>query len=245
METIALNSLTDLARRNMVWSQLKANGISNSLLLSQFALLEKEIFLPPALHNLSYVDQELVLNDGRVVLPPLLLARLLQAALAALVAPANAPSPLRQLAEKVLVVGCGTGYSTAILSAFAHQVCGLECDEAFVTQGRAILAERHLVNVSLHLGPLEEGLAALAPFDVMIVEGATSHIPEAYTEQLQEGGRLVALLRSSPTHRLAQAILLQKEGGALQQRRLFEWSASFLPGLAPLKNPEDSFLGRV
>ena len=232
MEASRSHSFNDIARQNMVLNQLKPNNVTHSLLLSQFSLIDRDVFLPPFLHARSYSDQELRLPENRFALPPLLLARLIQSTFA---------SAEFTLEKKILVVGCGTGYSLALLSAFGHQVFGLECSDLFVTQGQSLLSEPQPSNIALHSGNLKEGLPSLAPFDIILIEGAVREVPAALSEQLREGGRLSVLLRDSLTERLSRAMLFLKKQDILRETVLFECGASFLPGLDGKESEEDPF----
>jgi protein-L-isoaspartate(D-aspartate) O-methyltransferase len=126
-----------------------------------------------------------------------------------------------------LDVGCGAGYAAAILSRIAGQVITLEQDSSLAQTARAALASQP--NVSVVSGPLIGGWPQGAPYDVILLEGATEISPQAFLGQLKDGGRLVCVLGSGPG---AKAMLYCRSGEELGGRPIFDASAAVLPGFA-------------
>jgi protein-L-isoaspartate(D-aspartate) O-methyltransferase len=145
------------------------------------------------------------------------------------------PSPLAkllQLAEvgpgdRVLDVGCGTGYSSALLSRIAGSVVALESDPALADQARATLASLGCDNVRVVQGALREGSRQDGPFDVIFLNGSVEEVPEALLAQLKEGGRLVAVEGHGGA---GTARLFLKTTGVVSGRRAFNAAIKPLPG---------------
>ena len=128
--------------------------------------------------------------------------------------------------DRVLDVGCATGYAAAVLARIAGQVVALEQDASLAKAARAALSS--LPNVSVVSGPLTDGWPQGAPYDVILLEGATEVEPQAFCPQLKDGGRLVCVLGSAPG---AKAMLYRRSGGEMGGRAIFDASAALLPGL--------------
>jgi protein-L-isoaspartate(D-aspartate) O-methyltransferase len=203
------------ARANMIEGQLRPNRVSDPALLAAVAELPRESFLPAPLKGIAYVDDDIPLGNGRYLIEPMVLCRLLQNA-------AIRPG------DKVLDVGCATGYSSALLARLAAQVIALESDDAL-----AALARQHLAavaNIRLVSGPLERGWAAEAPYDVILVGGTVAQVPAELTDQLVEGGRLLTVIANGVGGGTAR--LLQKTAGVISSRPLFDAGTPSLPGFA-------------
>lgn len=208
------------ARRMMVDGQVRTNDVTDSRILAAMERLPREDFVPPSQAALAYLDRDLPVTDGaaggtaRYLLKPMVLAKLIHAAAVG-------------HTDRVLDVACATGYSTALLAHLASSVVGLE-EEA----GLAALAERNmralgLNNVLIRTGPLVAGAAADGPFDVIVINGAVDRLPEALGAQLEDGGRLVCVLRQGPA---GKAMLYLSDRGDLSGRAIFDATAPLLPG---------------
>jgi protein-L-isoaspartate(D-aspartate) O-methyltransferase len=159
------------ARDVMVDGQLRPNKVTDERLLDAARRLRREDFLPPERQPFAYIDEDVSLAPlapGRVLMEPVVLARLIQAL-----------APERE--EKVLVIGAGTGYGAALIAmACGARVTALEENEALAAFARSALA-RHAPTVRLVTGPLARGLAAEAPWGAILIEGAVAAIPEEIT----------------------------------------------------------------
>ena len=145
--------------------------------------LPRERFLPAGLAALAYADEDVPLGNGRVLMQPMAIARLVQLA---------APMP----GERALVVAAGVGYGAALLAACGPRVTALEEDPALLALARHALTEV-APDVSVVSGPLSAGWPAGAPYDVILLEGAVQEIPPALAQQLRnDGGRLVTVVCS-------------------------------------------------
>lgn len=203
------------SRFNMVESQLRTNKILDHAILEAFEALPRERFVPAAMRSVAYVDEDIEIAPGRYLMEPMVLGRLLQAA---------AP----QAHETALDVGCGTGYATMLLGRLAATVVGLESDPELVGEARRILTELEADNTAIVRGPLTEGYAKQAPYNVILLNGAVAEVPYAIREQLADGGRLVAVIRDSAG--IGRATLMQRTGDVVSGRVLFDAAVPLLPG---------------
>ena len=205
------------ARTNMVESQLRTNKVTDPRVLGAFETVPRERFTPEDLTGVAYVDEDIAIGQGRYLMEPMVLARLLQAA-------AIDPN------DMVLDIGCGSGYSSAILAQLAATVVAVEPDQALAKQANTVLAELTIDNVVLIEAPLTEGYAKQAPYNAILLNGSVSKIPQGILDQLGDGGRLVTVVRDRP--HLGRAVLVQKSGGILSSRTLFDAATPLLPGFA-------------
>ena len=152
------------ARRNMVDGQVRTADVTDPRIISAMLDVPREAFLPPAKAALAYLDLDVPLGNGRCLMKPMVLAKLIHAAdLAA--------------TDRVLDAGCVTGYAAAVLARIAGQVVALEQDAGLAQAARAALSP--LPNVTVQSGPLTEGWPAGRPYDAILVEGATEFAPLA------------------------------------------------------------------
>jgi protein-L-isoaspartate(D-aspartate) O-methyltransferase len=212
------------ARQNMVESQLRPNKVLDEAILNAFATLPREQFVPASQQALAYGDEDLPLGEGRTLLEPMVQARLLQAA--------NLSRPC-----KVLEVGCGTGYGTAILAMLVADVYALDAHPQFCQQALANLTSLQL-KARVNSGAHALGWSAAAPFDVIILQGAVQFLPEPIIKQLADGGRLVCVMRENAKV-MGQARLYEKHHGQLSGRDLFDAATPYLNGF--MAKPEFVF----
>ena len=204
-------------RRTMVDCQIRTFDVTDQPLLARMLEVPREDFLPPELAPLAYSDTGLQLKSGveqRTLLPPLVLARLIQGA--------GVGS-----SDKVLDVGAATGYSSALLAGLAGRVVALESDPSLYKELRSNLDAFGLAKVETVLAPLSEGAPKEAPFDVIFINGAVEANLDALFAQLKDGGRLVALkpLSGDLTGRASKAVRYEKIDGGIGYRVLFDASA--------------------
>jgi len=207
------------ARLAMVESQLRTNTVTHPGVLAAFIELPRERFVPVGLHDSAYVDEDIELKPGRFLMEPMVLARLVQLA-------AVGPK------DKALVLGAATGYAAAAVALLAQSVAAVEADRELAAQARANLAALNLTNATVIEGPHELGYKPGAPYDVILLDGAAAEIPRSVSEQLAEGGRLVAVLRARGAL-VGQATVMIRQGKALGRRSVFDAGTPYLPGFAP------------
>ena len=225
-------SATAAARNTMVDCQVRPNKVTDPRVLDAMRALPRELFVPPGVAAIAYVDQDIPLGRGRVLMQPMVIARMVQLSRAL-------PG------ERALVVGGGTGYGAALLAACGAVVTVLE-EDAELRAMAAVLLPRFAPHASLVAGSLTD-VAPGGPWDLILIEGAIPAIPPAFAGQLADGGRLVTILtgeagmRSGLVQRglLGQAVLAEPVPSAaprrLSARVVFDCSTSSLPGfgLAP------------
>lgn len=207
----------DKARFNMVENQIRANRVTDPAVLAAMETVPRELFLPKAQRAIAYVDEDLPLDDGRHLIEPLVLARLVQAAAI-------------QPTDVALDIGCATGYSTAILAHIASTVVALECHEDMATRATRTLTDLGLDNAVVVNGPLSEGCPKQAPYDVILLGGAVPEVPAGLTAQLADGGRLVAVVGDGGWS--SRITVVERHGDAFGHRPLFDAATPPLPGFA-------------
>ncbi len=208
------------ARQNMVVSQINPQSVTDKALLDALGEIPRERFVPATKRDIAYMDKEISLDisapDGHQR------AMMMPVAFAQLVALAQIKST-----DLVLVIGCSTGYSAAVIARLADSVVGLEANEDMATQANDILMSLNIDNAAIVSGPLNEGYKNEAPYDVIFIDGAIDHIDDALVAQLDEGGRLVAIISA---HGPGKAHVVIKKGGVASNRIDFDASAPALPG---------------
>lgn len=205
------------ARHNMVENQIRPNRVTDPVVLEAMSEIPREAFVPAEFDAISYVDEALALGQGRYLMEPLVLARLLQAA-------EVRPS------DVVLEIGCGSGYGAAVLARLANTVVAVESDPALAASATETLAGLGIDIVAVVEGPLVDGYPKQAPYDVIVLGGSVSDIPPVISDQLAEGGRLVAVIDGGGVGR---GVLMSRTGGALSRRDIFDAGTPALPGFAP------------
>jgi len=177
------------ARRKMVDNQLMTNSVTDRRLLQAMGQVPRELFVPESRRDLAYIDDAHRLNDARpprYLMAPASFARLVQL---------GGVSP----ADRVLDLGCGAGYSTAVLARLAASVVGVEPDATLAATARANLAGLGYGNAEVLDGAIADGARTRAPFDLILLEGMVDAVPTALFAQLAEGGRLVSVERQGTT----------------------------------------------
>ena len=207
-----------LARRNMVDGQLRPNKVTSIELLAAIGELPRERFLPEALKSVAYADDDVPLGNGRFLMEPMVLARLIQALQAT-------PD------DRALVVAAGRGYGAALLARLVKSVVAVEGDPALASAANQTIKELGIGNVAFHVGKMEDGATFSAPYDVVLIEGAVRRIPQTIIDQLADGGRL-AMVLATDTGALGVAQLVVKDGGVASGRALFDAGTPLLPGFA-------------
>lgn len=204
-----------LARQNMIKSQIHPNWVNDPVVLAVMENLPREAFVPERWKDVAYVDKEIDLGNGRVLMEPLVMARLLQMA------------EIRST-DVVLELGCDTGYGASLLGRMASTVVAIEPDAEMSAKASVILPELGIDNVAVITAPLMDGYPAQAPYDVIFVNGAIPEISLTLLDQLADGGRLVAVVRGESG--MGRAVVVTRTAHGFGRRELFDASASFLSG---------------
>jgi len=200
------------ARFNMIEAQIRTSNVTDPRIMAAMNAVAREKFVPSAARALAYADVPVAVAQGRYLLDPRSFAKLAQLAQI-------------KAEDRVLDVGCGTGYSAAVLARLAAEVVALEQDADLVRIASELLANV-VGRVELVQGGLIEGVKNHAPFDVIFVNGAIEQVPEILLSQLAEGGRLVTVLKDGQS----RAWLFLKENGKIGKRPDFDADVPLLAG---------------
>jgi len=193
MMTQATIDTADFTRMRdaMVASQLRPNAVSDPRVVATMARVPREAFLPAAQAALAYRDTAVPIAHGRAVNVPIATGKLLTRA------------ELRPV-DRVLLIGAAGGYTAAVLAGLVARVVAVESDKALLAIARPALA--NYANVDLVEGDLAAGSPAGAPYDVLLVDGAVEHLPQALVDQIAPGGRVVTGLLDRGVTRLASGV---------------------------------------
>lgn len=197
------------ARRAMVESQLRPQGVVDPLVVAAMGGVERERFLPDEVRPLAYADRAVAIGGGRFLPAPTVLGQLLTQMRA-------------EPGQRALVVGAGTGYSAAVLAEMGLDVVALECSPQLAAHAREL-------GIDVVEGKLEAGHKAGAPYDHILIDGAVEIIPDAIVGQLADGGRLGTALIDRGVARL---IVGRKAGGAFGYLSIGDAGSPALPGFS-------------
>jgi protein-L-isoaspartate(D-aspartate) O-methyltransferase len=203
----------------MVDGQVRPSDVTDIRILDAMLAVPREAFVPENRQALAYLDLDLDVSEGgaakRYLIKPAVLAKMLQAAEI-------------KASDRVLVVGCATGYAAAIVARLAAEVTATESDSTLATKAQAILAQNGCENVAVRTAAPADGDSAKAPYDVIVLNGATGIVPEQLYAQLRNGGRLVGVFATS---RPPRAGIVTASHGDYGHRALFDAAAPLLPGM--------------
>lgn len=206
------------ARLAMLNSQIRPCDVTDHALQAALGEVPRELFVPRSQMAKAYGDIEVTLSDTRSMLRPREFAMLVQAA-------RIAPN------DVVLDIGCGRGYSTAVIARLCETVIGLEDGALGQTEKTGErLSQIHADNAVVIEGPLAEGAPGQGAFDVIFVNGAVHEPPQAWFDQLAEKGRLAVFVREG---RVGRAMIYTKTNGIIGQRAVFDSAPFMLPGFEP------------
>lgn len=203
------------ARRNtMVDTQVRPSDVTKYPIIEAMLRVPREAYVPDALREAAYVGENIVLGAGRVVLEARTLAKLLDALDVS-------------TDDMVLDVGCGLGYSSAVIACLAEAVVALEQDPDMASEAQRRLGENDSDNVAVIEGVLTQGAAKHGPYDAIIIEGGVEQIPDAIIDQLKDGGRIGAIFMENT---LGICRIGHKIRGQVSWRFSFNAGAPVLPG---------------
>ncbi|MDC0739677.1 protein-L-isoaspartate O-methyltransferase [Cognatishimia sp. SS12] len=201
-------------RTAMVDTQVRPSDVTKFPIIEAMLTVPREAFVPAAQRDAAYRGENLPLENGRVVLEPRTLAKMLDAL--------NVSKD-----ELVLDIGAALGYSSAVVARMAEAVVAVESDEDLAEDAQAALADHNIDNVVVHTGPLAEGAASHGPYDVIIVQGGVENLPEAIAQQLKDGGRIACVFM---TGALGDVQIGHKTGSRIHWRSEFNAGAPVLQG---------------
>ena len=208
------------ARTKMVDNQLRTQSVTDYEVLAAMGDVPREPFLPTASRALAYIDRDMLIKEAgpdtpaRYIMEPAPFARLVQLAEVT-------------KADFVLDIGCGTGYSAAVLARLANSVVALESDGDLAAKASETLVDLGIDNVALVTGALDAGYPSEGPYDVIFIGGAVEVVPEVLLAQLKDGGRLVAVVGYG---RASAATIFTKSDGDIGSRPAFDADVRPLPG---------------
>jgi protein-L-isoaspartate(D-aspartate) O-methyltransferase len=198
----------------MVDTQVRPSDVTKFPIIDAMLNVPRELYVPQSQREAAYVGENLPLGGDRVLLEPRTFAKLLDGL------------EIRP-GDVILDVGCGLGYSTAVLARMAEFVVGLEDDSDRAQEAQATLSANGIDNAAVLEGPLTEGAEKNGPYDVIIIEGAVETLPEAFVSQLNEGGRIGCLFSEGT---LGVARVGIKADGRISWRSSFNAAAPVLSG---------------
>ena len=166
--------------KNMVEGQIKPLGNISKQVMDAFLLIPRDQFVPLELKNFAYLEKNIELNNGRFLLKPSLIAKIIS------LAEFNS-------SDTVLIIGSSTGYSSAILSNIAETVISIEEDDQLVNFSETIVLDKKIDNVVFLKKDLNEGCPEHGPFNKILIEGAVEDIPSYLFDQLDENGKMIAI----------------------------------------------------
>ncbi len=206
-------------RLKMVDGQVRPSDVTDSRIIDAMMAVPREAFVPQNQRAMAYLDLDLDVSEGaatrRFLIKPVVTGKMLQAA------------EIKDT-DKVLVVGGVTGYTAAVVAKFASQVTAIESDSVEAAKTRDILAGLGLANVTVRVAAAAEGDPANAPYDVIVLNGATEIVPDRLYAQLRDGGRLVGVFATTKPPR---ATIVTHSHGDFGSRPLFDAVVPVLPGL--------------
>ncbi len=210
-------------RTMMVDTQVRPSDVTKFPIIDALLHVPREEYVPDEQREAAYIGENIAIGGGRVLLEPRTLAKMLDAVDV-------------QPSDVVLDLGCGLGYSTAVLAQMADFVVAVEDDADRAREAQAILSAQGVDNAAVFEGPLDEGAAKNGPYDVIILQGAVEQISDTLIAQIKEGGQIVAIFAEGA---LGVVRIGSKIDGVMNWRMSFNASAPVLPGFS--KDVEFSF----
>jgi protein-L-isoaspartate(D-aspartate) O-methyltransferase len=205
----------DVARDSMIKSQMRTWYVHDERVLELIARMPRQDYMPAASRNLAYVDMNIPLGHGEVMMNPKIEARLVQELE---IAPA----------DKILEIGTGSGYMTALLANLGRHVVSVEIRPEFTAEAATKLAHHGVRNITLEVGDGARGWDRQQPYDVILITGSLPILPAAFRETLAPGGRMIAIVGQSPA---MEVKLIRRLSG-----RTFNETSLFETDLPPLRN---------
>ena len=207
------------ARQKMVDGQVRPSDVTDIRILDAMLTVPREAFVPENRRALAYLDLNLDISEGgsakRFLIQPAVSAKMLQAA------------EIKDT-DSVLVAGCATGYTAALAARLAGQVTATEVDPSLAAKARQLLVQLGLERVTVRAADVADGDPANAPYDVIVLDGATQKTPDGLYGQLKEAGRLVGVFAMTKPPR---AMVVTRCRGDFGSRAFFDASVPVLPGL--------------
>jgi len=215
-----MNADLEQSRFNMIEQQIRTWEVLDPVVLELLKVVPREDFVPPQYLGLAFADLEIPIGHGQMMLSPKMEARIVQ-------------SLNLKKTDKVLEIGTGTGYMTALLAKLSQHVVSVDCVPELTASARKNLERHHIGNVTLETGDAAHGWRAQAPYDVIVLTGSVPLLPLGLQEQLAVGGRLFAVVGEAP---VMEATLIRRVADqAFRTDVLFE---TCVPELRGAPQPE-------
>lgn len=208
--------MTDFAaaREAMVDSQVRTSDVTRYAIIEAMLEIPRELFVPRARRDVAYAEAEIPIAPGRAMLMPRAFAKMIEAAGIG-------------ASDLVLDLAPGTGYSTAVIARLAAAVVAIEPNAELARQATEALESLEIVNAIVSHGDPTAGDPAHGPYDVIFVNGAVERVPEALTDQLKDGGRLVAIFVERG---VGQCRVVLRVGDTIAQRIADDITGPLVPG---------------
>ena len=203
------------ARFNMVEQQIRPWEVLDQRVLDLLMRVRREDYVPPRYRALAFADMEIPIGHGETMLAPKIEARMLQEL-------ALAPE------DRILEVGTGSGYMTALLGSLGSHVYSVDIVPEFIQTAGVKLAAHGVTNVTLESGDAARGWDRHAPYDAVVVTGSLPVLPDAFPKSLRPGGRLIVVVGEPPV--MEAQLITCVAAGAYSTTGLFETC------IAPLRN---------
>ena len=201
-----------ILNKNMIEGQIKPiNGMKEEL-LSAFHSIDRDDFMPDAMKEMAYVEKNIIIENNRIILKPGLIAKI-------------ALSIDLKANENVLILGASTGYLSAILSHQAETVIVVEENEQLLGNSENAIKKNNINNVVFIKNEIIKGYSDQSPFNAIIIEGAIQEVPRNILDQLDEGGRLLAIVQEED---ICSAKLFRKNVQSVSIQKLFNCSIPVL-----------------
>ena len=197
----------DHARKIMLESQIRPNKVIDESVLSAFSDTPRELFVQKSMQNIAYIDEDLPLSNGRYLMEPMVLARLIQ-------------SLELKISDNVMIIGVGTGYSAAIISKIVTSVIGIESRAPLIQKAESNLAQLDITNTVLFKERLQEGYSKAAPYNAILIDGGVSCVPNSILNQLADDGKFVSIYRTDGVA-AGEASLWMRSGDNFSRTCLF------------------------
>lgn len=204
-------------RHNMVEGQVRPNKVTDEAIFDALEAIPRELFVPKSMQGLAYSDAPLKVAKDRYLMPPMVIARMLESAIV-------------EPSDVALMIGVGSGYEAALLGKLAESVVVVEQDAEMVAQSSERLASIDMDAIAVVEGNMAEGLPKEGPFDVILFNGAIAEMPPAILDQLSDGGRAVAVIHHVGVGR---ATVYTKVAGTVTAVEAFDANTPFLAGFEP------------
>lgn len=190
----------------MLPEQVKTRGINNPLVLEAMSKVPRHLFVPSEYQESAYADSPLPIGEGQTISQPYIVAFMTE---------------ILKLSkqDKVLEIGTGSGYQTAILAELCKQVYSVEIIHTLACGANSLLLDLGYRNIKIKLGDGYEGWPEYAPYDAVVVTCCPTHIPQSLTEQLKERGKIIIPVGKPHSQKL---VLLQKINNKVYKQNIFE-----------------------